>query len=97
MLGVNYKLSGRNAKMKSCNRVLINGKVCYRNGNPVKNAIVILEAFLPHSDYKKFCGYTLTNCNGEFCCLIYNKRYYYKLKVFNNECLSNEDCSIYFE
>jgi len=95
--------------MKKCNcrsyfkEVLISGTVCYKNGYPVKNAIVFLEAFFPYKShgfpvkyYKKLCGYTATNYNGEFYCLIYDTRYYYKIKVFNNKCnkLNNVSCNI---
>lgn len=72
--------------------VIIRGKVCYENGYPVQNAVVFLEAYFPYKNrsnqikyHKKFCGYTTTNYNGEFYCFIYDIRYYYKIKVFNNK------------
>lgn len=80
-------------------RVLVRGNVCLKDGSPIKNAIVFLEAFFPYKYYghqvkyyKKYCGNTITNCNGEFYCLIYDIRYYYKIKVFDNKC--NNICNV---
>jgi len=87
-------------------RVAVQGTVCYRNGSPVKNAIVFLEAFFPCKYHrfpvkfhKKCCGYTTTNFNGEFAFLICNTRYYYKIKVFDNTGADRSDvsCSIHLD
>jgi hypothetical protein len=74
-------------------RVLVKGNVVYKNGSPIKNAIVFLEAFFPYKSYglpvkfyKKYCGYTTTNCKGGFCYLICDIRCYYKIKVFDSKC-----------
>lgn len=87
-------------------RVLVKGTVCYKDGSPIKNAIVFFEAFFPYKHYglpvkyyKNFCGYTITNCNGEFYCLIHDIRYYYKIKIFKNKYnnISNVSCSIHLD
>jgi hypothetical protein len=84
--------------------VLVKGRVCYENGEPTPNAKVILEALLPHKQdgcevkyNKKYCGNTVTNYNGEFCCLIYNTQCYYKLKVIKNIVLKEEDINMDIE
>ena len=83
--------------------VLVNGNVCYKNRSPIKNAIVFLEAFFPYKYYgisikyyKKYCGYTITNCKGKFYFLIYDTRCYYKIKVFDNVCtnIDSANCCI---
>lgn len=79
--------------MKSYNykSVLINGSVYYKDGKPVHNAIVILEAYVPYKFCRasikycrKHCGSTITNCRGKFYFIIHDTRYYYKIKVINN-------------
>lgn len=79
--------------MKSYNlkSVLINGSVCYKDGCPIKNVIVFLEVYVPYKYHgtsikycRKYCGSTITNFNGKFHFLIYDTRFYYKIKVFNN-------------
>lgn len=95
-----------NYKTKS---ILLKGRVCYENGSPVPSAKVMLEAFFPNNQDRseakystKDCGYTFSNHNGEFCCLIYNTKCYYKIKViknmvFNEESnyIDNENYNIY--
>ena len=87
-------------------KVLIKGNVCYKDRSPVENAIVFLEAFVPDKDYevpskyyKGCCDYTNTDCNGEFCFVVYDTRYYYKIKVWDNGCTSedNENFTIHLD
>lgn len=94
--------------MKSYNHksVLINGSVCYKDGCPIKDAIVFLEAYIPYKYHgvsikycRKYCGSTITNFKGKFHFLIYDTRFYYKIKVFNNEYMNKDsiNCCINLE
>lgn len=78
--------------MKKCKQKFVIGHVLYEDLSPVKNAIVILEAFQTYDASYKFntCDlpptlYSTTNYDGEFCFQINNPNCYYIIKIFDND------------